>query len=84
MQICNEGNATCSFGKLSENLTKNMFVLMGKFTSMAETFKDFPAPETEDFKEQMREFGSDCGTLIRVVFDYKTPEERAAMAASIH
>ena len=43
---------------------------MGKATSMAETFKDFPADNTERFNEQMREFGSDIGTSLRVVFNF--------------
>ena len=68
---CFAGNGTCSIATISANLSKNMFVLMGKATSMAETFKDFPAQENEDFKEQMREFGSDIGTGLRVVFNFQ-------------
>lgn len=67
-------NDTCTFATISGNLSKNMFVLMGKATSMAETFKDFPAPDTGDFKEQMREFGSDLGTALRVVFNFQIKE----------
>ena len=78
------GNDTCSFGTISGNLSKNMFILMGKATSMAETFKDFPAPDTSDFKEQMREFGSDLGTALRVVFAFQTESDKEAEPAVHH
>ena len=48
-----------------------MFVLIGKVTSLAETFKGFPASETEGFREQMKELGQDAGTLLRVTFNFK-------------
>jgi hypothetical protein len=48
---CFDGEGKCSVTAISENLSKNMFVLMGKATSMAETFKDFPAADMDDFKE---------------------------------
>ena len=47
---CFSGDGECGVSLLSENLSTNMFVLMGKATSMAETFKDFPTDDTEDFK----------------------------------
>ena len=61
-----------------------MFVLMGKATSMAETFKDFPAQDTSDFKEQLREFGSDLGTGLRVVFNFESNEKAPAHESSHH
>ena len=72
MHMCSTQPDDCKMNKLIENLTKNMFVLMGKITSLAESLKDFPAEENEDFKEQMREFGSDFGTFMRVIFNYQT------------
>ena len=72
MHLCSTDPDACKMNKLIENLTKNMFVLMGKVTSLAESLKDFPATENEDFKEQMREFGSDFGTFMRVLFNYQT------------
>ena len=48
---------------------------MGKATSMFETFKDFPAQEPYDFQEQCRELGSDFGTVIRTIFNFKTEKE---------
>lgn len=38
-----------------------MFVLMGKLTGMAETLNDFPSEDPDEYKEQMRELGTDAG-----------------------
>ena len=51
MHMCTKEPEACTMSKLMENVTKNMFVLMGKATSMAETLKDFPATDKRDFKE---------------------------------
>ena len=64
---------------ITQNLTKNMFVLMGKLTGMAETLKSFPAEEEDEYREQMRELGSDAGTFLRVIFAYETPEHAAEL-----
>jgi len=32
-------------------MSKGMFVVMGKMTSMAEVMKDFPSEDRRDFKE---------------------------------
>ena len=69
--MCTHNPGDCMFNKLLENLTKNMFVLVGKVTSLAETFQGFPAKDGEGFKEQMKELGQDAGTWVRVIFNYK-------------
>ena len=51
MTMCSDEPDKCAMNKLMENVTKNMFVLMGKATSMAESLKDFPAEDKRDFKE---------------------------------
>ena len=51
MTFCSADDTKCSMSKLMENLSKNMFVIMGKMTSMAEVMKDFPAVDKRDFKE---------------------------------
>lgn len=51
-------------------MSKNMFVLIGKMTSMAENLEGFPANENEKFKGQMHEFGQDAGTFTRVLFNF--------------
>ncbi len=70
LHTCPTDKDACSISKFIENVTKNMFVLVGKVTSMAETFNGFPAKENEDFKEQMMEVGDDFGTFYRVFFNY--------------
>ena len=70
IELCAKDATACAPTQLLENLTKNMFVLVGKITSMAETFKGFPAVGRDDFKEQMSEVGDDFGTFLRVIFQY--------------
>ena len=74
MQECSSDEELCTIGAITQNLSKDMFVLMGKLTSIAETIEGFPADDNGDFKEQMREFGSDAGTALRVVFNYRTAD----------
>merc|ERR1712147_88875 len=71
---CTKNPGECMFNKLMENLTKNMFVLVGKVTSLAETFQGFPAQDGQGFKEQMKELGQDAGTWVRVIFNFKKEE----------
>merc|ERR1711998_140737 len=75
--MCTKQPGDCMFNKLMENLTKNMFVLVGKVTSLAETFQGFPAKDGAGFKEQMKELGQDAGTWVTVIFNYKKIEETA-------
>jgi hypothetical protein len=67
---CAKDKTACTPSKFLENVTKNMFVLVGKMTSMAESFKGFPAKNTDDFAEQMSELGDDFGTFSRVMFNF--------------
>ena len=77
---CMNGDGACSVSTISANLSKNMFVLMGKMTGMAETMNDFPSEDPDEYKEQMRELGTDAGTFLRVLYNYQTPEQAAAAA----
>ena len=74
--MCSENKELCAMGAITSNLTKNMFVLMGKLTSLAETLKGFPSKEEDVYNEQMRELGSDAGTFLRVVYNFETPEHK--------
>ena len=78
--ICSSEKNACAMETITENLTKNMFVLMGKLTSMAETLKGYPSKEEDEFREQMRELGSDAGTFLRVIYNYESPEYKAEKA----
>ena len=71
MTFCSADATACTMSKMMENLSKGMFVIMGKMTSMAETMKDFPAVDKRDFKEQCEELGGGFGTFARVLFNYQ-------------
>ena len=71
MTLCSKEPKACMLPKVTENLTKNMFVLIGKMTSLAETLQGYPSKETDQYEEQMRELGSTGGTWARVMFNYK-------------
>ena len=52
MTFCESKADPCTISNILDNLKKDMFVLMGKLTSIAETVKeDFPSDENEDFAE---------------------------------
>ena len=74
MSMCKEkdedGKKKCDMAHMTENLSKNMFVLMGKMTGMAETMNDFPAEDPEEYQEQMKELGTDAGTFLRVLYNF--------------
>ena len=72
--MCTEDKEACAMPKLTENLTKNMFVFVGKMTQMGETLTEMKKSEDQSEKnEQMREIGSDCGTMLRDMFAFKGP-----------
>jgi hypothetical protein len=79
--MCQDNKEICAMSQITENLTKNMFVLMGKMTAMAETMKEFKPTEDgeelneEEYYENMREIGTDAGTFFRVIYNYQTPEQ---------
>ena len=78
--MCKQNEELCSMETITQNITKSLFVLMGKLTGLAETLKSFPAEEEDEYREQMRELGSDAGTFLRVIFSYETPENAAKIA----
>lgn len=69
--FCSEKPEACQIQKLFENLTSNMFVLMGKFTELQTMFHGFPAAESDDLYDQTFTLGNDLGTLLRVLVAYK-------------
>ena len=71
MTFCSADATACTMSKLMENLSKNMFVIMGKMTSVAEIMKDFPASDKREFKDQAEELGGGVGTFFRVLFNYQ-------------
>ena len=60
----------CSFGGMMDNVTKNMFVLMGKFSSFAELMKVFPAESDDELYQQTLEMGEDMGTFMKTAIGF--------------
>lgn len=75
LKMCTSHPDQCQVSVLLQNLSKNVFVLVGKATSLAETFKGFPSSENDEFREQMKELGQDTGTFIRVIFNYEKRDD---------
>ena len=75
LTLCTKNPDQCAPKNLLTNLSKNMFVLVGKMTSLAETFKDFPNSDNDAFREQMKELGQDAGTFVRVIFNFQKKED---------
>ena len=71
-----EAAGACDIATLTQNMSKDMFVLIGKMTSLAEILQDFPSKDQLDFEEQMRELGSTGGTWTRVIFNFHHPGEQ--------
>lgn len=73
--MCTKDMSACSLSTLTQNVSKDMFVLVGKLTSLAEMFQDFPSKDKWEFEEECRELGATAGTWARVVFNYHQPGE---------
>ena len=65
-----EESSLCTFGSMMDNVTKNMFVLMGKFSSMAELMKVFPAESDDELHMQTLEMGEDFGTFMKTAIGF--------------
>ena len=70
LSFCTTNAKACDLGTITGNMSKDMFVLIGKMTSLAEIMTGFPAKDRYDFEEQMRELGSTGGTWARVMFNF--------------
>ena len=65
-----EGSTACEIETLTQNLTKNMFVLVGKMTQMGESLTEMKTADQSEYEEIMKEMGTDCGTMLRDVFAF--------------
>ena len=76
--MCKEDETTCAIDTLTQNLTKNMFVLVGKMTQMGESMTEMKGADQAEYEEIMKEMGTDCGTMLRDVFAFegKAPSEQ--------
>lgn len=77
MSLCTKDPQACNTATLIKNMSEEMFVLVGKMTSLAEVMQDFPSKDRYDFGEQMRELGSTGGTWARVMFKFHREGEQA-------
>ena len=69
--MCKEEDSTaCAIDTLTQNLTKNMFVLVGKMTQMGESMTEMKTANQSEYEEIMKEMGTDCGTMLRDVFAF--------------
>jgi len=76
LALCTKDKKACSMQAVTQNMSKDMFVLIGKMTSLAEVMQDFPSKDRLDFGEQMRELGATGGSWARVMFGYHHPGEK--------
>lgn len=53
-----------------DNVTKNMFVLMGKVTEISAIFSEFPAADPKEFNEQTKKIGDAIGSIIRSLINF--------------
>ena len=51
-QFCDAHADKCNPTNIMDNCTKNMFVLMGKFTEITEVLNEFPAQTAKDALEE--------------------------------
>jgi hypothetical protein len=76
LSLCTKDAKACDLGTITQNMSKDMFVLIGKMTSLAEIMQGFPAKDRYDFEEQMKELGATGGTWARVMFNFHHPGEQ--------
>jgi hypothetical protein len=69
---CFEDAENCGPNKLMANIQKNMFVIMGKFTDVANIIKEFPPVHAAELHDEIYAIGEDLGTLARVILGYET------------
>ena len=68
---CASKEGTCSPSNLVGNLTKNIFVFIGKITQLTTVLKGYPAADAQAYYTQTYAIGDDVGTFVRVVVGYE-------------
>ena len=76
LSVCQKDAKACSMATITQNMSKDMFVLIGKMTSLAEVLQGFPSKDKYDFEEQMKELGGTGGAWARVMFNFHHPGEQ--------
>ena len=69
--FCTVHPNSCTSASLMENVTKNMFVLMGKFTEITSIVQEFPAETATDLYTQTSNLGNILGTTLRLLSGFQ-------------
>ena len=69
--FCADEANDCSFSNIMANMQKNMFPLVGKVTEIGQSLEDFPSPDADMYKMQMKTIGDGVGSSLRLVLDYR-------------
>lgn len=68
--FCSSHPQSCTGASIMDNVTKNMFVLMGKFTEVTTIVQDFPAETPTELYSQTNSLGNIFGTILRLLSGY--------------
>ena len=68
---CNVHPSACTGAALMDNVTKNMFVLMGKFTEVTSVLQEFPAETAAELYTQTSSLGNILGTTLRLLSGFQ-------------
>ena len=74
MSFCSANPDACAITALMENLTKNLVILIGKLSGIAEIFGEIPAETIEDNHDIFMQIGDTLGTLVRTFFNFHSDE----------
>lgn len=69
--FCSVHPENCTSQSLLDNLTKNMFILMGKFTDLTTILQDFPAQTAQSLFQQTSQIGNVVGTVLRIASGFQ-------------
>ena len=69
--FCTQDIGACRPAKLISNVSDQYMILVGKFAEFADIIKHFPADDETEFENQMTEIGSEAGTILRTLIDFK-------------
>ena len=65
--FCERNVSQCTPSSFLENMTTNMFLLIGKFTEVSEILNDYPSNNSDILYSQTHTIGSDIGTSLRIL-----------------
>ena len=69
--FCSVHPTACTGQALMDNVTKNMFVLMGKATEVTTIIQEFPAETAAELYTQTSSLGNIVGTVLRLLSGFQ-------------